>query len=212
MEKRPWDYTGADNIKRADADHQQWKAEVANKKKPKEPEFPNTPQDRAAAWCYVRYNLKDELLEIYRKEETYWRQRGSLNLVLFGDANTSYFQAIANGHRCRCTIPLLWDGDRLIQEPGEIWVHVDGFYKGLFAARPRSGVALDESIWDVRKRVSLAENRALLAPFDEVEVAAIIKEMNPSPAPGPDGLPVQFFQKFWHSIKRERDHGDLPRV
>lgn len=47
----------------------------------------------------LRYNLEDELLEIYRKEQEYWRRRGSLNWVLFGDANTAYFQAIANGRR-----------------------------------------------------------------------------------------------------------------
>ena len=56
------------------------------------------------------YSLEDELLEIYCKEEAYWRQSGSMNWVLFGDANMAYFQAIANGRRRRCTIPLLWEG------------------------------------------------------------------------------------------------------
>ncbi|KAE8771551.1 hypothetical protein D1007_56571 [Hordeum vulgare] len=78
-------------------------------------------------------------------------------------------QAIANGRRRRCTIPLLWDGDRLIQEPGEIRGHVDGFYKDLFAARPRSGITLAESIWNDKTGVSPAENTALLIPFEEVE-------------------------------------------
>ncbi|KAE8780310.1 putative NOT transcription complex subunit VIP2 [Hordeum vulgare] len=144
----------------------------------------------------LRYSLEDELLEIYKKEETYRRERGSFSWVLFRDANAAYFQAIANGCRRRCTIPLLWHGDRLIQEPGEIRDHVDEFYTELFAARPRSGVALDESIWDIRQRVSPAENRALLAPFAEVVVTAIIKGTNPSSAPAPDGLPFRFFQTF----------------
>ena len=58
MEKKPWDYTGEDNIKRADAQHQQWKAEVANKKKPKEPEFPDTPEDHLACVKMLK-NLAD---------------------------------------------------------------------------------------------------------------------------------------------------------
>ncbi|KAE8768583.1 putative NOT transcription complex subunit VIP2 [Hordeum vulgare] len=140
---------------------------------------------------------------IYMKEETYTRKRVSANWVLFGDANTTYFQAIANGRRHRCTIPLLWEGDRLIQEPVEIRAHVDGFYKELFAARPRSGVRLEESIWDVSQRVSPAKNRALLAPFDEAKVTTIVKGMNLFSSLGADGLPVRFFQTFWHSIKGE---------
>ncbi|KAE8794136.1 retrotransposon unclassified [Hordeum vulgare] len=41
----------------------------------------------------------------------------------------------------------------------------------------------------------------MLAPFEEVEVDAIIKGMNPSSVPGADGLPVRVFQTFWQSIK-----------
>ena len=41
-------------------------------------------------WMH-RYNLEDSLMEIYSKEEEFWRQRGSINWVLFGDANTAYF-------------------------------------------------------------------------------------------------------------------------
>ncbi|KAE8787595.1 putative NOT transcription complex subunit VIP2 [Hordeum vulgare] len=113
-----------------------------------------------------------------------------------------------------CTIPLLWDGDRLVQEPGEIRVHVDDFYTELFAARPWSGISLADSIWERGQRVTGAENRALFAPFEEGEVAVIINGMNPSSAPRLDGLSFRFFQTFWHSIKgeimtlfREFEHG-----
>ncbi|XP_073358143.1 uncharacterized protein [Aegilops tauschii subsp. strangulata] len=45
------------------------------------------------------------------------------------------------------------------------------------------------------------ENAALLAPFDATEVEAFVKAMNPASAPGPDGLPVHFFQAFWPMVK-----------
>ena len=67
---------------------------------------------RDKEWAH-RYNLEDSLMEIYSKEEEFWRRRGSMNWVLFGDANTAYFQAIANGRRRRCSIPLLWEGGQL---------------------------------------------------------------------------------------------------
>uniref|UniRef100_A0A453A370 Reverse transcriptase domain-containing protein n=1 Tax=Aegilops tauschii subsp. strangulata TaxID=200361 RepID=A0A453A370_AEGTS len=114
--------------------------------------------------------------------------------VLQGDANTAYFQAIANGRRRRNTIPLLWDGATLLQRPADIRAHVDGFYRALFAAPPRGGLALAPHFWVGPQCVSAADNAALTAPFSEEEVWLAIKGMNPSSAPGPDGLPVKFFQ------------------
>ena len=51
--------------------------------------------------------------------------------------------------------------------------------------------------------VSDEANAALVAPFAEEEVLAAIKGMNPSSAPGPDGLPVTFFKTFWQTVKPE---------
>ncbi|KAE8813355.1 Signal recognition particle 54 kDa protein, chloroplastic [Hordeum vulgare] len=82
-------------------------------------------------------------------------------------------------------------------------MHMDGFYKELFAARTRSGIALAYSILDRGQRVTAVENRALLTPFEEEEVPTIIKGMNPYSAPGREGLSVRFSQTFWHSIKGE---------
>ena len=85
----------------------------------------------------LRYDLEDQLTVIYTNEEAYWHLRGMHNWVLKGDANTAYFQAIANGRRRRNSIPLLWDGPTLLQRPEDIRAHVDGFYRDLFSASPR---------------------------------------------------------------------------
>jgi hypothetical protein len=55
------------------------------------------------------------------------------------------------------------------------------------------GIALAENIWVAQQQVSLEENNALLALFDEAEVEAFIKSTNTASAPGPDDLPVCFF-------------------
>uniref|UniRef100_A0A453S4S3 Reverse transcriptase domain-containing protein n=1 Tax=Aegilops tauschii subsp. strangulata TaxID=200361 RepID=A0A453S4S3_AEGTS len=140
---------------------------------------------------------------IYMDEEAYWCLQGTQNWVLEGNANTAYFQAIANSRRRRNSIPLLWDGETLLQRPEDIRAHVDGFYRDLFSASPRRGLALTQDIWPAHCRVSPADNAALTAPFSEAEVWAAIKGMNPSSAPGPNGLPVKFFQTFWEVIKPE---------
>ena len=57
--------------------------------------------------------------------------------------------------------------------------------------------------WSGAQLFSCEANAALVAPFSEEEVLAAINGMNPSSAPGPDGLPVLFLKTFWHSIKPE---------
>lgn len=39
--------------------------------------------------------------------------------------------------------------------------------------------------------------------YTEEELVDALSEMHPSKAPGPDGLPAGFYQKFWPQIKRE---------
>jgi hypothetical protein len=46
------------------------------------------------------------------------------------------------------------------------------------------------------KQVSEAENDILTAPFSEKEVKAAIFQMEHNKASGPDGFPVEFYQKF----------------
>ena len=118
----------------------------------------------------ARYDLEDQLSVVYSDEQAYWRLRGAQKWVLKGDANTAYFQAIANGRRRRNTIPLLWDGETLLQDPRDIQTHVDGFYRSLFSAAPRSGISLAHDCWAGIQLVSDAENAALTAPFSEQEV------------------------------------------
>lgn len=43
-------------------------------------------------------------------------------------------------------------------------------------------------------------NAQLTLPFTPDEVLAALSQMGPLKSPGPDGLPVLFFQKYWHLI------------
>src|SRR3954469_10187509 len=84
----------------------------------------------ADEWSH-RYSLETSLVEIYKGEELFWRQRSRQNWLLQGDANTAYFHAVANGRRRKCSIPCLWDNGLLIEEARALSSHVY-FYKELF--------------------------------------------------------------------------------
>jgi hypothetical protein len=89
-----------------------------------------------------RYSLETSFMDIYKGEEVFWRQRSRQNWLLKGDANMAYFHAIANGRHWKCSIPCLWEDDRLLEDARNISTHIYSFFKELFTAGPRSGVAL----------------------------------------------------------------------
>ncbi|KAE8809575.1 hypothetical protein D1007_13868 [Hordeum vulgare] len=148
-----------------------------------------------------RNSLDTSLMDIYKSEELFWQRRGGQNWLLKGDANTTYFQAIANGRRRKCAIPFLWDGDALLESPEDISSHIYSFYKEMFLAEPLGGISLRVDFWPLVEQVSDAENAELTLPFSPEEVGQAIASMKACSAPGPDGLPVIFFQRFWETVR-----------
>ena len=79
---------------------------------------------------------------LHHQSEIYWRQCGTLNWTLKGDAMMAYFFAIANGRRRRCFIDsLVINGVRTSDHP-TIMAHIVGFYSNLLSSKPDLGVGL----------------------------------------------------------------------
>ena len=148
-----------------------------------------------------RYALEHSLMGIYKSEEAFWRQRSRQNWILHGESNSAYFHAIANGRHRKCSIPCLWADGVLLEDARDISAHIYSFYKELFKAGPRTGISLSPHLWPAAARVSDAENVELTLPFSVEEVTRAVMDMKTNSAPGPDGLPVIFFQKFWEVIR-----------
>ncbi|KAE8786138.1 hypothetical protein D1007_40041 [Hordeum vulgare] len=68
-------------------------------------------------------------------------------------------------------------------------------------AEPRGGTSLCEDFWPPADQVSDVENAELTLPFSLEEVGHAIASMKACSAPGPDGLPVIFFQRFWETMR-----------
>lgn len=77
------------------------------------------------------------------------------------------------------------------------------FYKNLFAKEPEANVKLGPSFWDDQDKVSAEDNNALVAPLTEDEIKNVVFSCYPEGAPGPDGLPFLFYQKFWNLVKND---------
>lgn len=72
------------------------------------------------------------------------------------------------------------------------------YFKNLFSA---SEVGSDEHVFGlVEKRVTESMNDTLLKLFTEEDIGAAVKMMAPLKAPGVDGFPTIFFQRYWNLI------------
>jgi hypothetical protein len=67
---------------------------------------------------------------------------------------------------------------------------------GLFREPEQSSFTLELDRTNDITHVTMKENAILIAPFSEEEVKAAIFQMEHNKAPGPDGFPIEFYQKF----------------
>jgi hypothetical protein len=150
----------------------------------------------------LRYFLEDQIVQLDGAEEDYWRQRSRLQWTLKGDSCTAFFHAYANGRRRKCLIPRLVTDEGEISEQAELMGHVYQFYQGLMGAEGEErAFSLAQGLWPPNKRISDEENRSLELTFTPAELDEVLAGMKPDSAPGPDGLPVLFFKKFWDLLK-----------
>ena len=90
------------------------------------------------------------------------------------------------------------------------------FYNKLFGHEEKLDIHLYGSFWEVEDLITEEENDLLVAPFSEEEIREAIFGSYADGAPGPDGFPFLFYQKFWTVIKddfmklvRKFESGDL---
>jgi hypothetical protein len=149
----------------------------------------------------LRYHLEDELMQILCAEEEYWRQRGRQNWLLHGDANTTYFHAIANGRRRKCAIRSLQSEEGEITGPAAIQEHIYKFYMGLMGTEDPKFISLRSNCWSGEEKVADEDNAALALSFSREELEEVLTGTKTATALGPDGFPVAFFKKNWVLLK-----------
>jgi hypothetical protein len=108
-------------------------------------------------WAF-RYHLEDQLVNIYKLEEEYWRQRGRVRWALQGDANTAYFHAVANGRRRKCLISSLTTDTGPISDKRLIQEHVYSFYRELLGSEQPRLCSIAPDAWDATLESALSTN------------------------------------------------------
>jgi hypothetical protein len=147
--------------------------------------------------------IQREMMRILEEEEQYWHKRTNLRWPLEGDNNSEFFHRVANGKKRKNTIFSMEGEEQELLDTEKILEHATNYYKTIFGPSEKSSFTLSSSLWGPNSCVSQEENHNLVAPFTQEEIKKVVFSMDKNTAPGPDHLPIEFFQPCWGVINVE---------
>ena len=136
---------------------------------------------------------------MHTREEVMWKQRSRIEWLKHGDRNSKFFHATASQRRQKNRIGGLvdelgvWHDD---QESTERLI-LD-YFKSIYSSNQPT--SFEESLNAMEERVTPVMNDELQREFMVVEVWNALKQMHPIKAPGPDGMSLVFYQKYWNIV------------
>jgi hypothetical protein len=145
----------------------------------------------------LQVEMHKRLKKLLRDEEIKWRQRAKEKDLKKGDGYTKYFHLKASGRRKQNHISVLHHNGEEIMGDANLIKHVTEFYKALFGPSPVTSLRMDGVVCD---QLNEEDRQSLITPFSLEEIKETIDELKHDKAAGPDGLPAEFYQKFWEEI------------
>jgi hypothetical protein len=137
------------------------------------------------------------------EEELYWHKRSNLNWLLQGDNNTELFHRIANGKKRKNLIFNLEHEGNILEKDKDILTHATNYYRELFGPSKSPVFHLDPNCWGPEEKVTQEENEKLVSPFTMEELRVAVFSLEKNTAPGPDHMPVEFYQSGWEIVKQD---------
>ena len=143
--------------------------------------------------------LKNQLLVAYREEESFWSQRSREKWMVEGESNTKFFHASVQANRSKKRIEGLTDVNGNIQKSeaskGEI---AAAYFKELYKTSTPGN--FHWLFHDFQPKVSQSMNETLIKPVSSDEIKQAAFSINPTSAPGPDGMTGLFFKNIGISL------------
>ena len=137
--------------------------------------------------------------ELLNDEELFWGQRAKAHWLKEGDRNTKYFHAHASDRRKQNTILGIWDEyGRWCGEKESIAQAAVAYFENIYSTT--SPTRVEDVVVAIPTRVTEDMNESLTRVFTREEVVTALKQIHPTKAPGPDGMSVIFYQRYWDIV------------
>jgi mannosylglycoprotein endo-beta-mannosidase len=147
-----------------------------------------------------RQIINDHLQDLLHQQRIYWKQRGTIKWVKFGDECTNFFHANASIRHRRNTITSLRNSDGL-----EVFQHEAKAEILWEAFKARMGSSEFSHMYfnleDLLQRD--LDLDGLVAPFSNDEIDAVVADLPNNKSPGPDGFNGEFLKKCWNLVAPE---------
>jgi hypothetical protein len=145
-----------------------------------------------------RHLLQEKLAILLRQQQIYWKQRGVVKWVKFGDEGTKFFHANATiKHRKNFIASLIDDNGQ------ELYDHASKADLLWTAYKERLGSSDSISMqFDLGALLhSSTELGYLSEAFSHEEIDDVVKNLPRDKSPGPDGFNTDFVKRCWPVIK-----------
>lgn len=150
-------------------------------------------EENKAEFLVVNKELDDLLL----KQEIFWAQRSRISWLKHGDKNTKFFHSKASHRRQRNFIKGIMNNENnWVEEVEEIVDVATDYFENIFKAGECD--QLDECLAIVHHKVNPNMQEILSSEYSAEEIKAVLFQIGPIKALGPDGMNDLFYQKFWH--------------
>ncbi|KAF7140800.1 hypothetical protein RHSIM_Rhsim06G0055700 [Rhododendron simsii] len=156
-------------------------------------------EDRVSSATGQIHVLEKELGEAWVQEESFWRQKARKSWLAEGDRNTAFFHAKVTKRRRRNTISGIQDSNgNWCEDRDAIVGEFVQYFQKLFQSEGTSQSS--EVVDSIQARVTEQMNNSLTRQFSTMEIRQALFDMDPSKAPGADGMTAGFYQKYWEIV------------
>ena len=114
-----------------------------------------------------------------------------------------YFQQEQKRRETKQINVLLDENDETLQDKDDVLGKVEDFYTTLYKTENFNAKQAEENLKLIKNRLSPDDNTVLNDEISEHEIRKAIWGMDNEKSPGEDGIPKEFYHKFFHLIKDE---------